>query len=1085
MRRGWLWLPVLAVVLAGLFRLRFDTEPLALLPSDVPSIAALRDHQRLFPGSRELVVTLESEAPDHLAAFAEALAVDLRSAPDLVAGARWRAPFRDSLVENVAWMWMQRPRSELLALMERWEPRRFAEELAGVRERMATSLDPMDIARAGYDPAGLLSFPGATRGGLSGGDGEDAGFADATGSFRIVLVEPVRPAMPYREATLWLERVRQRIAAVEARFRSANPGVRLQVAYTGGPAFLTEVANGMEGDLQSSLGATVAAIALLFWFSHRSLRPLGLLLAGLGLTFVATLALGGLVLGTLNVISCGFGAVMMGLVVDYGLVGYQELRANPGRSLAALRGEVLPGIAWSAVTTAGTFLSLGFAGLPGLAELGYLTAIGLAVGAAVMLFWFLPRVHASTPPASNGTPAPAQPDAAAGRWAAVATVIVVSACAAILFAKGWPRTEGGAAPLRPRRSPAYEAMARMQERLGGNRVTSWLLVDGRDPVEVRDRMTSLRPALERLKAEGRIETFRTPSAFWPDPAAASTNRDLLRPLSARAALLPETLEAAGFADAAEGLVRGVTDVWRRWDSAGVPLWPDNEGARWLAGVFGARRPDGSWVGLATVESASEGMTLTGLPQGVAVAGWDRIGPDLLGRVRGRVAWLTAAIGVVLAGCLWLAFRRWIEVLLALAALSLSFFVLIALMSLLGASWNLLNLVAVPLLLGTSVDSAIHVQLALRRHQGDLRAMRQSTGRALLLCAGANVAGFGSLAWSSNAGLASLDLVCAGGVLCVMAVMLLLLPGWWLRWAGPAAGDGSAAGPSALYGGGAWALASALVRCVPCRLLVGPARVLGRLHAALRPERRRLVAANLQPLLGDDARAADRAAWRCYAEFAEKLVHLWRLESGADDGGPLKTSGDWGAFEKARAEGRGILLVTPHLGNWELGGPLLAGFGVRPLVLSAEEPDPRLTAARAAARARFGVDTLVVGSDPFAFVGVIRRLQEGGVVALLVDRPVAGTGVEVTLFGRPFLASVAAAELARATGCRILPVYVVREGRSHRAHALEPVEYDRASLGNRAARQELTGRILRVFEPALRQFPDQWFHFIPVWKEPPR
>jgi lauroyl/myristoyl acyltransferase len=36
------------------------------------------------------------------------------------------------------------------------------------------------------------------------------------------------------------------------------------------------------------------------------------------------------------------------------------------------------------------------------------------------------------------------------------------------------------------------------------------------------------------------------------------------------------------------------------------------------------------------------------------------------------------------------------------------------------------------------------------------------------------------------------------------------------------------------------------------------------------------------------------------------------------------------------------------------------------------------------------------------------------------------------------------------------------------------------LGNREERRALTGRILRVFEPAVRQFPAQWFHFVPVW-----
>ena len=130
------------------------------------------------------------------------------------------------------------------------------------------------------------------------------------------------------------------------------------------------------------------------------------------------------------------------------------------------------------------------------------------------------------------------------------------------------------------------------------------------------------------------------------------------------------------------------------------------------------------------------------------------------------------------GSLWLAFRRLAEVLLGLAVLLLSGLCLLATMSLAGWSWNLLNLMALPLMLGTGVDYSIFMQLALRRHGGDLDAVRRSIGRALLLCGGTAIAGFGSLAWSSNAGMASLGKVCAVGIAANMLISVCLLPAWW-------------------------------------------------------------------------------------------------------------------------------------------------------------------------------------------------------------------------------------------------------------------------------------------------------------------
>jgi hypothetical protein len=64
------------------------------------------------------------------------------------------------------------------------------------------------------------------------------------------------------------------------------------------------------------------------------------------------------------------------------------------------------------------------------------------------------------------------------------------------------------------------------------------------------------------------------------------------------------------------------------------------------------------------------------------------------------------------------------------------------------------------------------------------------------------------------------------------------------------------------------------------------------------------------------------------------------------------------------------------------------------VLTQPEPDARLTELRQASRARWGVETLVVGEDAFAFIEIIKRLQEGATVALLVDRPPAPTAVTV-------------------------------------------------------------------------------------------
>ena len=286
-------------------------------------------------------------------------------------------------------------------------------------------------------------------------------------------------------------------------------------------------------------------------------------------------------------------------------------------------------------------------------------------------------------------------------------------------------------------------------------------------------------------------------------------------------------------------------------------------------------------------------------------------------------------------------------------------------------------------------------------------------------------------------------------------------------------------PSLLYGAALWRLGLLFSRFLPEHGLknFGDAASMG--YARCCPRRREVIIENLAPVLGSRA-AAERMAPRLFQQFARKLVDIWRFEAGLPMDNIFAELTGWDYFLAAQKSGRGVLLVTPHLGNWEFGAPLLAQHGFKLNVITLAEPGHGLTELRQAARARWGIETLVIGRDPFAFVEIIRRLEAGATVALLIDRPPKTSAVEVELFGEKFSASIAAAELARATNCEILPVYLPRIGERYAAHVLPPVPYERTTLRDRGLRRQLTQRILSALEPAIRQYADQWYHFVPVW-----
>jgi lauroyl/myristoyl acyltransferase len=288
-------------------------------------------------------------------------------------------------------------------------------------------------------------------------------------------------------------------------------------------------------------------------------------------------------------------------------------------------------------------------------------------------------------------------------------------------------------------------------------------------------------------------------------------------------------------------------------------------------------------------------------------------------------------------------------------------------------------------------------------------------------------------------------------------------------------------PSALYRTGFWRLGLLAARTLPRGPCAAVACTAARLYWQANRARREVVIQNLKPALAHDLSAARAAARRLFRQFALKLADLWRYESGREIDGVFDAGDGAERIEAARTGGRGALLLTPHLGNWELGAPWLARRGIDLHVVTLREPAAGLTELRQRARARHGIQTHVVGQHPFAFVEMVNLLTAGQVVALLVDRPSPASAVSVELFGQPFLASIAPVELARASGCALLPVVVPRVASGgYRAEVLPEIAYDRAALNDRESRRALAQNILRAFEPLIRQHLDQWYHFVPVW-----
>ena len=1125
-----------AAVCLGLWRLRFDVDILNLLPPDEPTVQGLKLYQQHFANARELVISLRAPDAERTEKLAGALATRLREQTNLVASVSWQPPWLeqpDQMAELLACLWLNQPAESFAALTNRLAPGQLKSVLAETKELLTMSMSPMEVARRAFDPFDLLNMPALAKlGGFSAGQGQPL-FASASGTFRLVYVQSAFDLGGYRECEIWLKAIHEQVDGLKAGPTKAEWQGAV-VRYTGRPVFVEEIARSMQHDMSGSVVGTSAIIALLFWLTHRRWLPMFWLLTLLALILVATLALGGLVLGTISVVSMGFAAVLLGLAVDYAVVHYQEALAHPQLSVPEIRRAIAPSILWAAITTMSAFLVLNLGGLPGLGQLGTLVAIGVGLAALVMVMIYLPplfpgrrKAPATQPPASwwsyfippqtgggkhGGLLVLPRPSELLIPVVVTGSILLVAGVVLCLHRPGLDRT-GNA--LRPQHTEAETALAEITSEMGLPPEPLWLITSGRDESEVYQHLTAAEGLLSEASSNHVIGAFLLPSALWPRPDLQAANRQTARALAALGPTLREAALSEGFNTNALVLTEELTRTWARAGATTNVVWPTNTVSQWFLNRFVARTP-GQLLVMGLIYPATNpppAASLERLSHQLAgnhafLSGWELLGAATLKRVKARLWEVVTPMVVLVLASLWFAFRRATEILLGLAVLVLSGVCLLATMGLAGWTWNLLNLMALPLVLGTGVDYSIFMQLALRRHGGDLRMVRRSIGRALLLCGGTAMAGFGSLAVSSNPGMASLGKVCAVGIGANMLFSVFLLPAWWVlasrkspresdtaqpaatpQGAQPAASGSPAAPadarpstPSGFYRAGLWKLGLAVVRVLPAAPMKAFCLVLAELYYRLRPDRREVVVENVLPVLAGDRVAAAKAAHRLHRRFAMKLVDLWRSESGVPVRNWLVNPPELEIIRAAQKRGQGVLFITLHLGNWEHGGLLLTQLGIQLTVLTLAEPDDGLTELRTELRRRCGVETLVIGQDGFAFLEVIKRLQAGAALAISLDRPPVRGAVPIRFFGQPFGASLAAAELARASGCALVGVTIVRRPEGYAVKVLPEFTYDRRALGNREARRELTEQILRAFEPEIRKDVDQWYQFVPIWRE---
>lgn len=190
------------------------------------------------------------------------------------------------------------------------------------------------------------------------------------------------------------------------------------------------------------------------------------------------------------------------------------------------------------------------------------------------------------------------------------------------------------------------------------------------------------------------------------------------------------------------------------------------------------------------------------------------------------------------------------------------------------------------------------------------------------------------------------------------------------------------------------------------------------------------------------------------------------------------------FLDALDDGRGAIFALPHSGNWDVAGvwlvETLRARGREPAFTTVVE---RLRPASlydrfVAYREALGFEVVAVDEGAAAHRALTRRLRGGGVAALVADRDLTGTGVAVTLFGRPARLPAGPARLAALTGAVLLPAYPRFTPHGWALEIGEPVP-----VADRGEVAKATQAVADAFTALIGAAPEDWHMLQPVFGPP--
>ena len=277
---------------------------------------------------------------------------------------------------------------------------------------------------------------------------------------------------------------------------------------------------------------------------------------------------------------------------------------------------------------------------------------------------------------------------------------------------------------------------------------------------------------------------------------------------------------------------------------------------------------------------------------------------------------------------------------------------------------------------------------------------------------------------------------------------------------------------------------AILRLLPRKPALMLMKFLGRLAFHLSKGPRQRTIDHLSMVYGADQDPAEieNMARRVFIHLATAAGDMLRMPNIIRNGinRLVKTKGTE-HLDRAFRAGKGMILLTCHLGNWEILGAWLAQNNYPMKVIGTTLFDPRLDRILVDIRNKSGNTNIARGKSTRE---IIRTLKKGDAVGMLIDQDTKSQGTFVNFFGKQAHTPTGPAVLARRLNVPLIPVFMyLQEDLTYQLECLPPLDLVKTA-DEESDITINTQKCSDAYETMIRRYPEQWVWMHKRWKTRP-